>query len=254
MRKIIFLFSFLLLVITLAFSASALEITVIDPLYLTEYGSDGALAIDLDHDRETALEDIGFYLITYSAQGPNDYPSNGYVQSLLYEGDKGSVVLVVRRHGSSSYYYDIYLYGEADAAFSDAEVDRVLDAPNVYTNLKRGDVEAGAPYFFSLCAEILSEHYADEAARAARAPLMALIFGLMSGLLAAGASVLGVVLFYRKKRHGESYPLDRYARLNLTDREDRFVGSYITRVRIQSSSSGGGSRGGGGGGGRRGGR
>ena len=53
-------------------------------------------------------------------------------------------------------------------------------------------------------------------------------------------------LSYRKKRHGESYPLSRYANLQLTESVDHFVGSFVTRVRIQSNS---GSSGGGGGGG-----
>jgi hypothetical protein len=46
--------------------------------------------------------------------------------------------------------------------------------------------------------------------------------------------------------------LDRYARLQLTAREDRFVGSFVTRTRIQKNNGSRGSRGGGGG--RRGGR
>ena len=85
---------------------------------------------------------------------------------------------------------------------------------------------------------------------------MVILIAVVAGLLAAGGSVLGVVLFYLKKQHGVSYPLDRYAKLHLTHREDRFVGSHVTRVRVQSSNGSGGSRGGGsrGGGGRRGGR
>ena len=80
---------------------------------------------------------------------------------------------------------------------------------------------------------------------------MAATIGVVVGLLAGGGAVLGVFLYYRKKQHGESYPLDRYAKLQLTEAEDRFVGSFVTRTRVQSSSSGGG---GGSHGGHRGGR
>ena len=61
--------------------------------------------------------------------------------------------------------------------------------------------------------------------------------GLIGGALIGGITVLCVFLFYRKKRHGASYPLDRYASMDLTDSEDRFVGSYDTRVRIQNNSN-----------------
>ena len=62
----------------------------------------------------------------------------------------------------------------------------------------------------------------------------------------AAAFDASIFLSYRKKRHGESYPLSRYANLQLTESVDHFVGSFVTRVRIQSNS---GSSGGGGGGG-----
>ena len=81
---------------------------------------------------------------------------------------------------------------------------------------------------------------------------LAVILGVVLGALAGGGAVLGVFLYYRKKQHGDSYPLDRYAKLHLTDAQDRFVGSYITRTRVQSNSGGGG--GGGSRGGHRGGR
>ena len=123
-----------------------------------------------------------------------------------------------------------------------------------YQNLKGARFEAGIRSFFSLSADVLQDHYEKLAAREARAPLVAVIVGLIAAAVVGSGSVLGVFLYYRKKRHGETYPLDRYARLQLTAREDRFVGSFVTRTRIQrnNGSRSGGSRSGGGG--RRGGR
>jgi uncharacterized membrane protein YgcG len=62
-----------------------------------------------------------------------------------------------------------------------------------------------------------------------------------------------VVAVYRKKKASVDYPLDRYARLELTHESDSFVREYTTRTYSPRSSSGGGSRHGGGGG-HRGGR
>ena len=64
-----------------------------------------------------------------------------------------------------------------------------------------------------------------------------ILFCVLSGVLAGGFTALGVALSYRRKKRGSSYPLDRYAKLNLTLREDRFVGSFVTRTRIQSNNS-----------------
>ena len=66
----------------------------------------------------------------------------------------------------------------------------------------------------------------------------------------------GVVYSYKKKKASVDYPLDQYAKLNLTKSNDNFVREYTTRTycpRSNGNSGGGGSRHGGGGG-HRGGR
>ena len=62
---------------------------------------------------------------------------------------------------------------------------------------------------------------------------------------------------YKMKKKSVDYPLDRYAKLDLTHQSDRFVREYVTRTYSPRSSGGGGGGGGGrhgGGGGHRGGR
>ena len=207
---------------------------------------------------KTDTHGIGFYLITMQTAFADDYLSNREVYTTLgfpdyYLHETHAVVLVVRVVGTK-FYYDMYTYGDADEIFSDGDVNRVLDANTVYDNLKAGNVGEGGTAFFALCADEIDGHYKSLAAKERRKPFMVILFAVIAGLLAAGGSVLGVVLFYRKKQHGVSYPLDRYAKLHLTHREDRFVGSYVTRVKVNTSSGSGGSRSGGGGGGFRGGR
>ena len=211
---------------------------------------------------ETPTHGVHFYLITMQTAYPDDRLTDHEVCTTCgiektYDIEP-TVVLVVRQAGAGdTFYYDMYTYGDAYDIFSDYEVDNVLDADAVYDNLKAGNVKEGAAAFFSLCAAEIDEHYEKLAAKERRKPLMVALLALGVGTLAAGISILAVILSYRKKQHGESYPLDRYARLNLTHREDRFVGSFVTRVRVRTNnSSHGGSRsgGGGGGGGFRGGR
>lgn len=223
------------------------RVTVCDDLGILE-GAE-ALVVNDGYD----VGDTAFFLWTKSSYSDTDWPSDTTVRTkcAIAEGES-AVVLVIRRTGTGVFYYDIYTFGEADEIFSDSDLDRILDDSTVYTAIKGGDALRGADRFFSLCATVLHDHAESEAARAKRAPLTAILLGLGTGAVVAGSSMLGVWLYYRKKLHGTIYPLDRYAKLALTQREDRFVGRSVTRVRVQSSNGGSGRSGGGGG--RRGGR
>lgn len=235
------------------------EVEVLDLLGLLSEEEEKRLSSSARKD----THGISFYLITMQTAYADDYLTDGEIYTMLdlpewYLQKTHAVVLVVRMTGANNkFYYDMYTYGDAVDVFSDYDVNRILDEDTVYDSLKAGNVKNGAAAFFELCADEIDGHYKALAAKERRKPLVVVLIAVSAGLVAAGGSVLGVVLYYRKKQHGITYPLDRYAKLNLTHREDRFVGSYVTRVRIQSSSSNGGSRGGGsrgGGGGRRGGR
>ena len=248
MKKVLIFALSLLLFIALSLTALAATVTV---------GDDADL---LDSDAEmrvaSALFDthgLTFFLLTQRTSLRDDIPSDRQMEKRCgITEDMAAVVLLVSVvHGT--YYYDMYTYNGAYDMFSDSDVDDVLDASAVYGNLKAGNIEAGAIAFFEECCRVSAENAARQAEKERRAPLVSVIVGIVVGVLAGGGSALGVFLYYRKKQHGESYPLDRYAKLNLTESSDRFVGSYVTRVRVQSSSGGGGG-GGGSRGGHRGGR
>ena len=85
-----------------------------------------------------------------------------------------------------------------------------------------------------------------------------MLVGFFCGSISIGIAFAvrgAVIAVYRKKKASVDYPLDRYARLELTHESDAFVREYTTRTYSprSSGSSGGGSRHGGGGG-HRGGR
>ena len=56
------------------------------------------------------------------------------------------------------------------------------------------------------------------------------------GIALAGIAVLIIVLRYRMKIRKTIYPLDKYAALSLTHKEDFYTTTTTTRTRISSSS------------------
>lgn len=246
MRKVCFLILSLCLLALLTLPAFAATGRVLDDAELLADNVEAELARELG----TSAHGISYYVVTQRA---NSVISSMDVVRLCGIGNSEDAIVLVVRLSGSAYYYDMYIYNRPDDVFGQSDVNRVLDADEVY-GIKSGKVAKGAQAFFRECELVMTEYEQAQERAAARKPLMTLIVAAVVGVLAGGGSVLGVFLYYRRKQHGESYPLDRYARLHLTDTYDRFVGSYVTRVRVQSNSSGG--RGGGGGlsGGHRGGR
>ena len=219
------------------FAESAGRVTVLDRAGLLTDAEETALEADFgEHRCGTSL-----YLVT------SDRPlSVSDVSHICNIGEKSAAVLVVDRDGSS-YYYEMFTFGHVDGVLSNRACDEILDDGTLYSAVKNGRIYDGAARFLTLTAARIERDWYEPGERFGGVGV-SIAVGVVVAILAGGGAALGVYLYYRKKRHGESYPLDRYANLNLTYHEDRFVGSAVTRVRVQSASSG--SRGGGGGGGR----
>ena len=258
MRKRLFLPFVLLLAVLLLLPAAASGYAKIDDR--AGFFS-GGTAWNADDLTENGFRCFSYYLLTDIA---STYPSDREVLSrcgITREDD--AVVLAVYQTSDGTYHYDIYTFGAAHEAFSDDDIDEVLDTPGVYHNIKAGEIEAGVKAFLAACGEIETSYAAEQEKAAEHAAKMeatrvprGIAVTLIVFVIAGGIAMLVVALVYRKKVHGETYPLDRYAKLHLTREVDRFVGSYITRVRVNTNngSSGGSRSGGGGGGGHRGGR
>ncbi len=138
----------------------------------------------------------------------------------------------------STYYYELYTYGDAYSLISDSDADYILDYDDVYYSIKGGQLANGITAFVSVCSETITSN--RESARAS-----AIIWPIVIGLLAGGIAVVCVIVKYKRKLKSPSYPLSKYATLNLTYSDDSFIGSNVTRVRINTSSGGGGGRRGG---------
>ncbi len=195
---------------------------------------------------------VELYFATYEADHAyDDFLGDEYCRDVRNLRGEDAVLLIVTYDLSDQrYYYDMYTYGEANYAISRKEVNYVLDMDDVYYNIKGGNLSVGVETFFEWSAKAYDGRVGVS---------WALVITISAVIAAVIALIVcaGVVASYKKKRATVDYPLDRYARLNLTRDHDTFVREYTTRTYSPRSSSGGGGGGGsrhGGGGGHRGGR
>ena len=210
-------------------------------------------AADLARRMETLSAEHGveLYLATYVAKNRyDDFYGDDYctrVQNL--KGTDAVLLVVTFEELANTYYYDMYTYGRANTAISQKEVDYILDSYGVYTNIKGGNVAEGVRNFFEMSAKAYDGRVGE--------PWIKVIgISAILAMIIALAICGGVVYSYKKKKASVDYPLDQYAKLNLTKSNDNFVREYTTRTycpRSNGNSGGGGSRHGGGGG-HRGGR
>lgn len=135
-------------------------------------------------------------------------------------------------------FYNLYTYGDAYFKINEKEVNYLLDDDAVYYNLKDDDYTEG------LCA------YAELAAQAYNGRLgvswvLILLVALVIGAVVGGLTVKSIAESYKRKNPSTSYPLDRFAKLELTHSNDRVLGRFVTHTIVSSGGRGG--RGGGGG-------
>ncbi len=200
-------------------------------------------AVQIEEKLKSAEESTGVafrvYVYEYSS-------TEGYVDMYDYEREVGEsftdLVLLVISYEYGEYYYELFTKGTANTAITDKEVNKILDNDMVYDNIKSGKLYDGINAYVTL-AQTAVEGKLRNSFKNVFIP--SLVISLM---IAIGASV-GVMLKYRKKLHSESYPLDRYAKLDLSVANDNFITKTVSRVRVRdsSSSSGGGGRSSGGG-------
>ena len=186
----------------------------------------------------------------FAYRGTYDYDYLDYIDESEESFD--SLVLLVIQYDSyfDEYYYYLDTYGDAHYSIEDKEVDRILDNREVYDNIKSGNLKEGIIAFAPLAARAVEGDLRPDF-------LKVLIISLIIAVIVAFIVCLSIYLAYKKKLHAESYPLNRFASLDLKIERDSFVTKFVTRVRINTSNGGNGRSGGGrsgGGGGRRGGR
>ena len=207
----------------------------------------GAQSAELAARMEALSEEYGveLYLATYVAENRyDDFYGDDYctrVQNL--RGTNAVLLVVTYEEFNHTYYYNMYTYGTANYDINQKEVDYILDRREVYNNLKTGEVFTGAAAFFEWSAKAYAGRVGVSWG------IIIAVSAVIAVLIAAGVCA-GVSAAYKKKKATVDYPLDTYAKLDLTRKEDSFVREYVTRTYVPRSnggSSGGGRHGGGGG-------
>ena len=227
----------------LSVSAEAKAGRVYDPEGMLDPTEQAALATLLEE--LSAEAGVELYMATYVADDRyDDFYGDDYCTRVKNLRSTDAVLLVVTYEKlNRTYYYNMYTYGEANYAISQKEVNYILDTSDVYNNLKTGYVYEGSVAFFEMSAKAFT-------GRVGAPWAVVIVISAVISLIIALAVRAGIVASYKKKKASVDYPLDRFARLDLTHESDRFVREYTTRTyspRSNSSSSGGGRHGGGGG-------
>ena len=243
MKKTLF-FALVLLLLSLcvlpAFAAAPTVKVIDNANYLTD-----AEETDLKAALSGSGNGVIYCVVTVTSR---TNPSDSAMFSLCGCTNEDAVVALCIYHDGSEYRYYLYTFGPADNMLSDSAVNRILDDPATHNNIKNGRIAAGCRAFLTAADGEYTKAVEKEARYEATRVPRSIGIGLLVGAIAGGVAVLIVVIVYHRKQHGEIYPLDRYARLDLTLCQDRFIGSYVTRVRVNNSSSSSGGRSGGSGG------
>ena len=155
------------------------------------------------------------------------------------------ILLIIDASRLPTIYYDMYTYGKPTANISDTEVERIIYHDKVYDNLKSNKLLDGTLAFLKYADKAHSGHLSMPFGTV-------LLIAISVGVIGATIVCVFVIVKYKTKLKSASYPIDKYASLELRTKEDIFLGTSVSKVRVASSSSSGRS-GGGGGGGHRGG-
>ena len=152
----------------------------------------------------------------------------------------GNVIVLIIEKGYPANYYELFTYGDPHGKISDTEAERILDDSTVYNEIKWGDVDSGVLRFIELSEKAYTGILQESV-------LKTIVISMALAMVIAVIPVVITVVKYKRKLKSAVYPLERYARLDLDGNQssDAFIGSFVTRTRI-NTSSGGGSRSGGG--------
>ena len=249
MKKSILMLAVLLLLpaVLLTIPAAAEDQRVI-------FDNGGFLNTDTEEElTELALEKAeetgcDFYVVTHEMRHEDDeYWGEDFLED---EGlsENADIIILIITLDDGTYYYDLYLYGDAWDKVPKRERNYLLDHDEVYDNLKGGRLKAGIIAFLNVGAELYEGENAGYEAYEKSFRVKLLIFSLIIAAVLAFVACFGVYKSYTAKKKSVDYPLEHFAKMDLKDKEDIFAGSFVTKRVIQTNSGGGGGGRGGGGG------
>ena len=155
MKKIIAFLCFFMLISL--FSVSSFAVSdgtdyVYDRANILSSGDINSLGLSL---KSASIEyGVKIFLVTTDTVGGYYYGNTGWYLSYFGENrySVDAVVLILNLDPYTNVYnYYLDTFGAADADITDIEVDRILDAPEVYDNLKSGNIKKRRRSFYNLC-------------------------------------------------------------------------------------------------------
>lgn len=208
------------------------------------YNRDGMLSAtevsELESLLDSASDECGFDIkLIFHDVNKWGYLSEWEMLDMLSADRDDSLAAFLITKEYDGYYYEFFIYGEPDGLIDWDTSDEILDTPLAYSSIKSGKLAEGASTLITVTRDNVKAIRFDRW-------VGVIVATVIITLLTGGGVALGIYLSYKKKQKSPSYPLSKYANLNLTDASDTFLGSSIVKTRINTSSSrGGGSRGGG---------
>ncbi len=223
--------------------------------------SEGIINADCVYDTADLISDEGeqkindaakkannsrFLIVTHDGTTGSKMYGEAVLRDLGIDEDENTVVLVITR-ANSTYYYNMYTYGTSYRRISDGEVNDILDDPKVY-KIKSGDLVGGSVQFIEMTDKSIELPW-----------VIIITVAVIVGAVVGGIVCVVMAAKYKMRMRPTNYPLDKYAKMELTDSNDEFINSRVTVTVISNGGggrgrSGGGGGGFGGGGGHRGGR
>ena len=182
-----------------------------------------------------------FLIVTHDASDGTTLYGDTVLSQLGKETDENTVIFVITL-SRSVYYCNMYTYGVAERRISDSEVEDIL----LYNDEVISQIKSGR-----LGDAMVS--CIEGSDRAIELPwIIIIVIAVIIGFAAGGITCGVTIAKYKMKMQPTNYPLDKYAKMELTDEDDVFINSRVTVQRISNGSegrsggrSGGGSFGGG---------
>ena len=218
MKKIAIVFMLLALMLVAAFLCSCKGVrsdAVLD-------GADILSASDEEKIREGAAKVSGaeFFFVTYDSTRDGFFDGRSFLAQRGLNVDSDAVIIVVDAAGMRLE-WSACLYGRTAERMTNGELDRILASARSSTN-----VPDGALNLMSRISEASAFPWLDLI-------LISVIAGIVVGGIVCGIAAAR----YKMKIRPTNYPLEHYTSSELTDRQDIFINSRVSVVRVSNDDN-----------------
>jgi hypothetical protein len=161
-----------------------------------------------------------FFVVIYDSRADGFFDGRAFLRTYGLDREDNAVIFVADVKGDAPV-YSAHIYGRAADRMPYGGLDLALSEIAREKNI----AVAAEKFIVNVNSEV------------ALPWLSIIVIALVSGVVIGGIVCGIAVARYKMKIRPTNYPLEHYTRLNLTEREDRFLNRHVTKVRVQSSSN-----------------